>query len=347
MCSASSFWSERSSLSSSASSSGVEPLGLVPARGEGVQHAVPELHQGLRRCACHLDVASGEVEHVGRRVGGPQHPVDVQQASVHLRLQTVGEHDLEDVALADVLLGPHDHGAVLLLGEERCEVGSQPDGDMLPGLPVLYYLHHGVDDGARLRVVPPAGQDVGYDRDRLPEVVEGDHLVEEHQIGVLEPLVVSGVYPQAGLCVLDVVVGEVSDQAAGERWHVLHSRAPVAGQHVPDHVRGMLVRDDLLPFVGRHGHCSLGADDVQKRVEPQERVPSPALPVLDALQDVAVAVDPEESVQNLYGCPDVRQYGTGHRNRSVSLCGEPLRLFLHGAVHLVRLLCLLHLYFGI
>ena len=34
LCSASSFWSESRSLSNSASSSEVEPLGLVPARGK-------------------------------------------------------------------------------------------------------------------------------------------------------------------------------------------------------------------------------------------------------------------------------------------------------------------------
>ena len=50
-------------------------------QGEGVEHAVLQLHQRLRGGPGHLHVRPGEVEHVGGGVRGPQDAVGVQQAS--------------------------------------------------------------------------------------------------------------------------------------------------------------------------------------------------------------------------------------------------------------------------
>ena len=82
--------------------------------------------------------------------------------------------------------------------------------------------------------------DAGDDLELLLKVVEHDDLVEQHQVDVAEVAIGKLVLAQARLGVLDVVVCEVPDKAAGQRWHARHGGAGIAGEHAADGVAGVL-----------------------------------------------------------------------------------------------------------
>ena len=73
------------------------PPGPGARQGEGVQHAVLQLHQGFRRRTGDLHIVAGEVEHVGGGVLRAQRPVDVEHAALRPGGQRIGKHHLEDV----------------------------------------------------------------------------------------------------------------------------------------------------------------------------------------------------------------------------------------------------------
>ena len=159
------------------------PAGPGACQREGVEHAVFQLHQGFRRCPGHLHVGAGEVEHVGRRVGGPEHPVGVKEASLKGGGEAVGEDDLENVSLADILLCFFHHPTVGVPVEKRRHLAGQMAAGLLFLLPVpeegghLLKLHHR-PVVAGLRFVQTH---VGDEDDFLAEVIECDDLVEARQ----------------------------------------------------------------------------------------------------------------------------------------------------------------------
>ena len=95
-----------------------EVLFCSPAPGagagqrKGMEDAVLQLHQGFWRGAGQLDVIACKVKHVGRGIFRAQDTVGVQKGPFKTGLQAVGEHDLEDISLTDVLFGPFHHCAV-------------------------------------------------------------------------------------------------------------------------------------------------------------------------------------------------------------------------------------------
>ena len=72
------------------------------AREHGVAF---DAHERLGTRADERHVAGADVEHVRRRVHGPKHAVEVEPVSLVRRRVALREHDLEDVARHDVLLG--------------------------------------------------------------------------------------------------------------------------------------------------------------------------------------------------------------------------------------------------
>ena len=67
--------------------------------------ALEQLHHRLGRAADQRQLVLTHVVHVRARVDPAQHPVHVERVGVDLDVEALGQHDLEDVARQDVLLG--------------------------------------------------------------------------------------------------------------------------------------------------------------------------------------------------------------------------------------------------
>ena len=175
---------------------------------------------------------------------------------------------------------------------------------------------------------------MGDDRHGLTEVVVDHDLVEQHQVGILEALLVRGRDPQGRFGVSDVVVGEVAHEPSGEGREPLYAGAPVICEDPSDHPGG-IVRGELLgPSVCRDPDLPVVAYELQHGFESEDGVPAPSLPVLDALEDVAVVILAHERPEGLDRGPDIRRDCARHRDRAVPFgCVLP-GFFERWAVHL-------------
>ena len=66
-----------------------------------------------------VSTRTAETKHVGRRINEAQGAVEVECVVVKFGFEPLREHDLEDVARADVFMGLVDHGVVFLAGRVR------------------------------------------------------------------------------------------------------------------------------------------------------------------------------------------------------------------------------------
>ena len=286
-----------------------------------MEDPVLQLDQCLGGGPCDLHVGTGEIEHVRRRIEGPEHPVGVEKTAFEIRLQPVGEHDLEYVPLADVPLDLLHHGAVLLPVEERFDLRDHPAPQILLGGPVaeevlhlLQFHLYPVVLGLEMREVH-----VGYEEELLGEVVEDDDLVEEHHVHVLESLGVLRVEPEGGFGILQIVVGEVSDQSPGEGRESGDLGAPVLLQDLPYVHVGVVGLELQVPYP----HPSVQARDVQLGVVPDECVSSPSVRGVGALEHITMLGDVHEDPHDLYGGLEVRQDLPAHgTDPVVAGCGD-------------------------
>ena len=198
-----------------------------------MQHAVLKFDKGLRRGASHFDIRSREVEHVRRRIDGPEHPVRIQKASLKRCREAVRKDDLEDVSLVDVMLGLLNHLAILFFRKQRGDLPEKPSRRFLLLLAVPQKLFQLLD-------VPYGFPVIGFgvvrlhigDQDNfLPYIVKCDDLIEQHQVDVPELLRVGNVPPDARLAVSEIIVGEIPHQSAGERRKVRKPGASVMRKH--------------------------------------------------------------------------------------------------------------------
>ena len=107
-------------------------VGLAPLAGPGDRPrdhlAVEQLHHRLGRRADDRELGVAQEVHVRARVDLAQHPVDVERIGVELEVVALGEHDLEDVAGEDVLLGHLDRLLVQAVGHRALDVGQRLPG---------------------------------------------------------------------------------------------------------------------------------------------------------------------------------------------------------------------------
>ena len=175
--------------------------------------------------------------------------------------------------------------------------------------------------------------DVGYQHYLLVDIIERDYLVEQHEIHVLEVLLVLGIEVQGRLAVLYVVVGEIPHQSAGEGRESVDLRAAVLRHQPLDVVR----RVALLRGFCRTGQdvlysqFTVNAGDLQLRIVSQERVASPFLLVLDALENIYMAANGAQLLQYLNGGGEIRQDLPTYGDNAVA--GVFLSLFKCGFQH--------------
>ena len=112
-------------------------LGAVPAamaragdRADG-DAVVPHTNQNLGARADNGEI--GEVEEIeeGRRIDPPQRPVECEGRQREGRLETLRQHDLEDVAGGDIFLRPFDHSEIMFLRRVRYRLGECLDIELL------------------------------------------------------------------------------------------------------------------------------------------------------------------------------------------------------------------------
>ena len=157
-----------------------------------MQHAVLQLDERFRRGARDLHIRTGKIEHIGRGIDRPQHAVGIEQRAGERCAETIGKHDLEDIALVDIVLCLFDHFAVGLFAEERCQFAGHAAFGLCGFLAVLHELCHLCKPAQRLvifgfRFIEPH---IRNEDQLLPEVIERDDLIEQHQIEILEMCVV-------------------------------------------------------------------------------------------------------------------------------------------------------------
>ncbi len=296
-----------------------------PGEGERVEDTALQLNEGLGGGTGHFDVRPGEVEHVRGRVQGPQDAVGVQEASLEGRFEAVRQDHLEDVPFIDVLLrGPH-HLTVAVFVEEGAYIAKESAARFLLLLSVLQEVRQllQLEFGLVVPGVRVLEGHVADEDDLLSEVVEGDDLVEEHEVHVLELLAVLDVHADFRFAVAEEVVGEVPDEAAGEGREVVERRAPVVGEDLPDVRRRVLGLHVDVPDL----HVSPAAGDLQLRVEPEECVPAPLRAVLHTLEHVAVVRDILQFLHDLDGCAEVGEDLAAHREHFVcAFSGDAPRL---------------------
>ena len=252
---------------SSASSDSAIALVLVdrraarPRAGDRARRdaAAVDGQQRLGRGADDLEVLEVEEVHVRRRVDRPQAAVDRERLDRRGRRPALRRDDLEGVAGVHVLDDAGDHrlerlarhvGLELRLGTRAAAAGRGSG-------PASSSRTSWIASRARswrFRVLVDVG--VGEDRDRVPEVVEGDDHVGEHQrhVGQADRVRVRAGQPLDGA---HAVVAEEADRAAGERDRLVGRRLPEA----PDLVRGERVRVAAVGQRPAHDLARLVADE--------------------------------------------------------------------------------------
>ena len=282
---------------------------------KGVEFAVFQFDLRFGGSACHFHVGAGEVEHIGRRVDGAQDAVGVEQTALKGRGQPVGQHNLEDVALPDILLGAFHHPAETFPVEERGDVAGQFSGRFGFAVAVPQEVCHLTQLQHCLVVAgfPVREPHIDDQNDFLPHMVEGDHLVEQHEVQILEAFGILGLTARGGFTVEEVVVGEVSHQSAGKGGQIVETRTFVIRENLPQHVGGTVGGKAQMIDL----HLSVHAGDLHLRVVAQKGVASPFFTLLRRFQQIAVRRDVFENAHGFDGGEKVGEYFAAHRYDAV------------------------------
>ena len=153
-------------------------------------HNVPNHRLQLRSlCRRHRLHAESQKVHIRRRVHDPQRAIDLKRIDARLTVEALREHALEDIARGDILLRlRHGLQERRLRGSRRqLQLSGNPfatqrrQSARQPLFQLVQPLHR-----ALVGPFPLLACQVGrhHQVDLLLHMIEGDHLVEEHQAGV-------------------------------------------------------------------------------------------------------------------------------------------------------------------
>ena len=144
----------------------------------------------------------------------------------------------------------------------------------------------------------------------MSDVVEGNDLVKEHQVDVLERLAVLDLTSHARLAVAEVVVGEVADQTARKGRQLGKAGAFVACKDLTQICRRI---------VGHHGqvarlHHAIDAGDLHLWVIAHKSVATPSVIRLRGLEHIAVGGNIFENFHRFDRSDKVRKKLAAERN---------------------------------
>ena len=130
------------------------------------------------------------------------------------------------------------HFAVFLFLKKRLEIGEAVSGLRFCRLSVPDQVSHllQLEQSVIVFRIQVIQTDVNNQNDLLAVVVKGNHLVEQHQVNILESLGVHGVQMKRGFCIFQIIIGEITNQPAGERGKVVKAGTLVLLQDLTDKV---------------------------------------------------------------------------------------------------------------
>ena len=243
-----------------------------PARARAGERAGEHLvaldaHERLGARADERHVARAQVEHVRARVHGAKHAVEVETVAVVRCREALREHDLEDVAGRDVLLGALDLRQEVLAGRvglERHLAGHADVAELRSARSLIDAPQVAVDAlerGVVREIGSAAGTDRGDDLHDAARVIERDDDVGEHEAEVrhveLVVVVARNLLERRG-----GLVADVADRSADEQrqpGHASHAAGIELARDDPQRIVGPLavhaavLDDDLVPAAGDDG----------------------------------------------------------------------------------------------
>ncbi len=189
-------------------------------------HGHQRFRAGTDDGECRTAVAVRDVDqiHIRARIGGSQHPVEVQRRTVVVHFEALRQHHLEGLARLD-LLDQTAHACAEFFGGAAAQVLR---------LGLSENRHRGLSgrgqcgshpvqpsDRIVIGLVDPFGgavpvNGIGDERDRTLVVVEGREIGSEHQHHLGQPQIVDGEGGQP-LDPAHRVIAEVADHAARQR----------------------------------------------------------------------------------------------------------------------------------
>ena len=198
-------------------------------QGECEEVAVFQAGQRFRRRTGQFDVVTGEEEHVRRRVDGPQDAICIEEAPFGFGAQAVGQDDLENIAFTDVILALFDHLAIFFFIEQGFEIALELQRYVRCLLAFADEAFHALhfQESPIIIFFDRVEADVDDEVNLLFQVIEDDDLVEQHEVEVVEAIVIDGVEFQRRFGVFDEIIGKVADQSACKGRQVRKARCLV------------------------------------------------------------------------------------------------------------------------
>ncbi len=238
--------------------------------GDGAERgdAAGQPHEGLWRGADDLRIAKVEVVHVGRRVEQPQGAVDLERIGMALAGEADGEHELEDIARADVVFhagDAFDERGFAQAGLWRLVAAARRGGRLGPA--------QGDDEFAAEALPFPLLPGV-QERDAAREVIEDEQRTRRDEEGVR---VSGGGRGRGGEAfkAAHEVVGDEAGEAA------IHGQAGDAGEEFG---RGGECRADPGEHGGAVGRIAGLDTDAGGFAQTDEAVATEPLAALDAFE---------------------------------------------------------------
>ena len=178
------------------------------------------------------------------------------------------------------------------------------------------------------------GADVDNQNDLLPEIVERDNLIEQHEVHIPEPLLITDIDRKGRFRIFDIIIGEISDKSAGKRRQKIESRALVFGENPPDglpRMRGILRRGAAVPY----RNFSVRAGKFKLRVKAEKRIPSPRPALLYGFQKIAAFADFPQLLQNTdrRACVGIKL--RADRNHAIIACCRNFPCFPQSRSHFI------------
>ena len=283
-----------------------------------MQHTIFQLYQRFGRCTCNLYVGSRKIEHIRRRVNGTEYTVSIQETSLKRCAQSVGQHNLEDISLTDMVLCLFDHAAELLFVKQRRNISKQLAARFIflfavaEKLCELTKFHNGlVVAGFRFNQ-----RHIYNENDFLSEMIECDNFIKEHQINILKCFGIFHITFDCRLAVSKIIIGKVSHKTACKGREIVKTGTLIIGKNLAEIVRWII----CLNLETADLHFSINASDLHFRVKSEKGVVSPVFICLCGFQHIAMRGYIFQYLHRLNGCSEVGKNFKANRQYVITSC---------------------------